>query len=108
MVTKLEHREAEDIVGIATEAGLDGSPHTEDALYYDARDWTNAEEQEARKIQAELGLLKHVAMHRRTEQEYPEKISSGSAGLSRNSRCPCGSGKRYKRCCGKDMQKRRA
>jgi hypothetical protein len=108
LVTKLEHREAEHIVGIATEAGLDGSPHTEDALYYDATDWTDAEEREAREIQDELGLLKNVKMSRGTEQDYPTKVTSSSVGLSRNSRCPCGTGKRYKRCCGREAQKRRA
>ena len=27
----------------------------------------------------------------------------GSNKVGRNSRCPCGSGKKYKRCCGKDV-----
>ena len=107
MVTKLEHRDAEHIVGIATEAGLDGSPHSEDALYYDAREWTDAEEREARAVQDELGLLKNVKMFRGTEHDYPTKAAPSSVGLSRNSRCLCGSGKRYKRCCGRDSQQRR-
>ncbi|MBI3476936.1 MAG: SEC-C domain-containing protein [Acidobacteria bacterium] len=108
MVTKLEHRGAEHIVGIATEVGLDGSPHTEDALYYDATDWTDAEEREARAIQNELGLLKNVKISRGTEHDYPTKVTPSSVGISRNSRCTCGSGKRYKRCCGRDAQKTRA
>ena len=30
-----------------------------------------------------------------------ENIISKSAKIPRNSRCPCGSGKKYKHCCGK-------
>ena len=100
LVTKLEHRDAEHIVGIATEAGLDGSPHSEDALYYNARDWTEPEEAEAKRVQKELGLLTRVTMSRNTEQEYPLAASGSMRGPSRNSPCPCGSRKRYKRCHG--------
>lgn len=100
MVTKLEHRDAEHIVGIATEAGLEGAPHSEDALYYDARDWTEAEATQARRIQKDLGLLRRVTMQRSTEQDYPSEPTRWSGKISRNSRCFCGSGKRYKRCHG--------
>lgn len=31
----------------------------------------------------------------------PPSATETRAGPSRNARCPCGSGKRYKRCCGK-------
>jgi SEC-C motif len=108
MVTKLEHRSAEHIVGIATEAGLDGSPHSEDALYYDARDWTEADERQARQIQGDLGLLERVTMQRSTEQDYPMKPARWSGRISRNSRCFCGSGKRYKRCHGAQGQDAKA
>jgi hypothetical protein len=103
-VTKLEHRDAEHIVGIATEAGLDGAPHSEDAIYYDATSWTEAEEAEARRIQEELGLLKRVTVKRATERDYPAEAAHSSRKISRNSRCPCGSGKRYKRCHGAEAR----
>ncbi len=107
-MVKLEHPDAENIVGIATEAGPDARYRSEDAVYYDAANWTDEENAEARNIQKELGLLKEVKMHRWTEQEYPPQIPNTSLGVSRNSPCPCGSRKRYKRCCGKDAQTRHA
>jgi len=101
MVLKLDRKDAEQIVGIATEAGSTSRYRSEDALYFDATKWTTEEEAEARKVKEHFGLLKDVTMHHRTEQEYPSPIRSSQLGPSRNSPCPCGSGKRYKRCCGK-------
>lgn len=108
MVTKLEHRDADDILGIATEAGLDGAPHSEDALYYDARGWTGAEEAEAGRIQKDLGLLRRVTVQRSTEHDYPSGPARWRGKISRNSPCPCGSGKRYKRCHGSEAQRTKA
>ena len=107
VVTKLEHPGTQHIVGIATESGASNVSRSEDAVYFDARNWTDVEEAEARRTQRELGLLKRVVMQRFTEQEYPLKPPT-RVKLSRNSTCPCGSGKRYKRCCGDNQVPRHA
>ncbi len=108
---KLRYPQAEDIVGIATETGtLD--VRSEDALYYDARVWTEQDRGEAQSLVDDLGLLGDIRQFTGVEHEYPEPAStratvprrtSGSRmkGRDRNSPCPCGSGIKYKRCCGR-------
>jgi uncharacterized protein YecA (UPF0149 family) len=111
MVTKLMYPDAQDIVGIATETGADNEGRSEDAFYFDARDWGDEEQAEAKKLQQELGLLTNVTLHRDVELEYPrvrptpKPAGKGRQrlkmkGRDRNAPCPCGSGKKFKRCCG--------
>ncbi|QOY53276.1 preprotein translocase subunit SecA [Candidatus Sulfurimonas baltica] len=63
-------------------------------------------EQEARKVAEQLELQrKHAAAaiqlsHSDSDDEY------GSKKISRNDTCPCGSGKKYKQCCGKSGPKK--
>lgn len=114
MVTKLRYPEAEHIIGIATEtAGSDG--RSEDVLYLDGRAWTEEDEAEARRLQVELGLLNKATRFERTEYEYPDPcppFSSDSSavtgstrkGRDRNKPCPCGSGRKFKKCCGRSGQ----
>lgn len=104
LVTKLEHPQATDIVGIATEAG-NVSRRSEDLLYLNAADWSPKAEAEARQIQQRLGLLKKVEVTMGREYEYPVDHTGKpkSTVRSRNSPCPCGSGKRFKHCCGKKL-----
>lgn len=54
------------------------------------------EEFEERVIEA-LGQL----IEERKEKERLNKIYSGEVKVGRNDPCPCGSGKKYKKCCGK-------
>jgi hypothetical protein len=115
IVTRLEFPEAEDIVGIATESGR-GVKGSEDAFYYDARVWTEEHEAEARSLQKDLDLLTHVTKFQGTEQEYPmarpsprhppSGFATQAPGFPRKQPCPCGSGKKYKRCCGDDRRQR--
>lgn len=109
LATKLMYPEALDIVGIAAEPGNPGISG-EDALYLDAREWTPELEAEAKSLQTDLGLLTNVTMHSGKEKEYPDtqplKKCDSSTGVQmkgryRNVSCPCGSGKKYKHCCGK-------
>ncbi len=106
-VLKLKFSDAEDIVGLATESGFSPENRSEDLLYYDARDWSRAEQEEARRIQLKFDLLTHVAEWRGREDEYPreERIGPelrGPLTISRNKKCPCKSGKRYGKCHGKE------
>jgi len=107
---KLKYPHVEDVVGIATETGHDAA-RSEDAVYFDARVWTQEDEGEARGLQRDLGLLKDVQMFAGTEKEYPDATSRPGMtaigmplpkmkGRDRNAPCPCGSGRKYKRCCG--------
>jgi hypothetical protein len=112
-VLKLTYPDALHVVGIATELGTDPDK-SEDAVYLDCTEWTAEMEVEARRLQRELDLFTHVKMYRQSENEYPEpnarpKPLHGPRTISRNAKCPCKSGKRYRYCCGKshfDRKKR--
>jgi hypothetical protein len=116
MVAKLKFPEAEDIIGIATESGR-GVKGTEDALYYDARVWTKDDAAEARSLQSDLNLLTEITKVEGTEKEYPVSrpspkqhpsgFTSHVPDFPRKQPCPCGSGKKYKRCCGDDRRQRK-
>lgn len=108
MATKVIFPEALDIVGIATESGLDEF-RSEDAMYLDAHDWTPELQEEAVKIRDELNLLKKTRFHEDKVSEYPDIVSTRSQnvvlpavmkGRDRNAPCPCGSGRKFKKCCG--------
>lgn len=112
-ITKLMYSESLDIVGIATEASPVLAEHrSEDALYFDARNWTEEMQQEASSIQQDIGLLTNLTMHASTVREYPYQperarhtsnapSASRMKGRDRNKPCFCGSGKKLKKCCGK-------
>ena len=104
-VVKMKFPEALDIVGIATESGVANPGRSEDAVYLDTRHWTEANDEKARELQKELGILVNPTQTSGTEPEYPDVNHNQSiAELSKNPRnkpCPCGSGKKYKKCHGR-------
>jgi len=106
-VVKLKYPEATKIIGIATESG-DVEMRSEDLLYLDASEWSAKEMAQAKEIQAELGLLKRTKLGMSREHEYPvdHEGKHRNAVLSRNAKCRCGSGKRFKRCCGEKFFRR--
>ena len=104
-VTKLRFPDALDIVGIATESGLDNGGRSEDSVYFDAREWTDEDEAEAKAIQEKEQILVKPQMFHSRVDEYPAVDVSGRlrAPIPKNPRnkpCPCGSGEKYKRCHG--------
>ena len=111
MRLKLKFPNAKNIVGIATEPGIRNESRSEDAIYYDVREWSAEDEEEAierSKIldyQIEQSSIYHVR-----EDEYPQIVRTDQRAENRrmelpknprNKPCPCGSGKKYKRCHGK-------
>jgi hypothetical protein len=108
MVTKLQFPDALDIIGYATEPGPTAGS-TEDALYFNARDWDDELQAEAQGYRDKLGLLTKFDSFSETVREYPTESIRQSQPLDRgpkrhprsmrNSPCPCGSGKKYKKCC---------
>src|ERR1019366_3491632 len=94
-VAKLEYPDAQDIVGIATEAGTDRANRSEDAIYVDAREWSAEMESNARMLQKELGILTKPARVVEKMQEYPDMPVAGARMKNpRNKPCPCGSGRK--------------
>lgn len=101
-VVKLENPDAETIVGIATETGALNRGRSHDLVLLDGTDWTHQDFEEAREIQEEMGFFKNVRRIEGSEPEYPvERYFGTSKKIGRNERCPCGSGNKYKRCCGR-------
>jgi uncharacterized protein YecA (UPF0149 family) len=110
LTTKLKWPNAEDIVGIATETGMNES-RSEDAVYWDARFWTEDERADAERVATEMGLLRDIRQFAGMEYEYPNRSPQRSSmpvggprvkakGRDRNAPCPCGSGRKTKKCCG--------
>jgi hypothetical protein len=105
MVMKLVYPNAVDILGIATESGFTEEDRSEDALYLNAREWSSELDNEAKRLQDELGLLTNLTMSHGTFREYPIRLrpfeARSMAGKNpRNKPCPCGSGLKFKRCYG--------
>jgi hypothetical protein len=97
-------QDASCVIGIATEPreGPDDS-RSEDLCFLDARVDDEMRE-DARREQEELRIWNDPSKLRRSrwhEEEYPLKSQrSLGKGRSRNEQCPCGSGKKVKKCCG--------
>lgn len=117
MVTKLMYPDAQDIIGIATEAG-NPEEMSEDALYLDARKWSDEQRVEAERMQREWNLLTNLKKSARTVKEYPDvevlpppftfsPQQGRASGYPRKQPCPCGSGEKYKRCCGDERRQRK-
>lgn len=104
LVVKLHFPDAQHIIGIATEP-LDGNEcRSEDFVHLDATEWNEDLDRQARASKRDLGIFTDVKTFAGLEQEYPveEKVVD-RVSVSRNSPCTCGSGKRFKRCCGSGM-----
>jgi hypothetical protein len=99
-IARLEYPDAKDIIGIATEPGLNNDGRSEDAAYLDGREWTPAMEEEAKELQERLGVFRTPKRKNIHLREYPEILPTGMKPKNpRNKKCPCGSGKKYKHCC---------
>lgn len=99
-----QYTNALDVIGIATESGSHTGRRSEDALYFDAREWNDSDEDLARKYQTELGILNAERALAKRIVEYP--VAGATRGhltpvkSPRNRPCPCGSGRKYKFCHG--------
>ncbi len=100
-VVNLKNSDAQDIVGIATETGLENETRSEDVAYFDVSVWTEADRMEAQSIADELRLLAEIRQFEGVEYEFPDVPTKRMKGGDRNRPCPCGSGRKYKRCCGR-------
>lgn len=106
-VLKALRPEAKDIVGVAVDQG----DRSEDAVYLDARTWSDEDQAEALRLQQDLDLLQDdLSGYVIRTEEYPDPPDqvagpmpsevSAMKGRDRNGSCPCGSGRKFKKCCG--------
>ena len=76
MVTKLMWPDAREIVGFASESGQSPTgSRSEDAMYFDARQWTPEMQEEARRLQQQFRILVSADRIEFHEREYP--VSAG-------------------------------
>jgi hypothetical protein len=107
LVARRTHPELRDIVGIATESGIDRTGRSEDSLYLDGRHWTEEMEEEAKEAQTKFHIFEKPNRFEVHAAEYPAPpfeitlpdLSPPQPKHGRNERCDCGSGKKYKHCC---------
>jgi len=106
MVGRLKHPHCEKIMGIAWEPGTE-KRRSHDIVYVDGRSWTADDQAEALELQKQFDVLTGREMYRVHDDEYRPNNQTARGpriapvkGRDRNSSCPCGSGRKYKRCCG--------
>jgi hypothetical protein len=100
MVAKLKFPDAKHIIGIATESGDNRDSRSEDAIYLDATEWSAEMQDAAQGFQSSMGVLTNPTEHRVKAKEYPDVVSREEFLRNpRNKPCPCGSGRKYKKCC---------
>ena len=73
MALKMRRPEAQHIVGIATEPGIETVDRSEDAIYFDARGWTEDDDPQVRNQVERLGILAEYEEFRVHESEYPSE-----------------------------------
>jgi len=104
LVARMKQGDALDVIGIATESGgSDLGQRSEDALYFDARDWDASDDDRARSLQRDLDILVRERVLSKHVVEYPvDQVRSKRLPKNpRNKPCPCGSGSKYKHCHGR-------
>ncbi len=74
-------------------------------MYLDTADWNDDDIKKAKEIKNSLiqaNLLKERNVKMAQVEEYPTiNFDVKMNGKNRNKPCPCGSGKKFKNCCGK-------
>lgn len=71
---------------------------------YDGSAFNDAERELAIEAREKFGLLTKLTRQADVVKEYPDEVpapnvATGFPGTGRNDQCPCGSGRKYKKCC---------
>ena len=99
---KFEHLKT--VVGIAIDAPKYTKTNSEDFILMDCAHWPDDLREHYEKANEGLGFFKsdNLTMQKKTVTEFPIVKKSKGLGrvkVGRNAPCPCGSGKKYKKCC---------
>lgn len=98
-IVKAENPGISHIIGVAHESN-DEHYSSEDFLYFDASEWSLEQQEEAIATKREYEKMGILGQRTSTPHTfYFEKPKM--KGRDRNKPCPCGSGKKFKNCCGK-------
>ena len=101
LVAKFRFPRVKKVVVIATEP-IDAKGRSEDIVSIEfEEDLTSEAVAEAKRLMADERILDDVSLHRekpfRPNARTPQRNKKAKYG--RNEKCPCGSGKKYKKCC---------
>jgi len=102
---KNKQPQLETIVGIAIDAPKFVSEDGEDFILMDCKDWPEERRKYYESMNKDWEFFKSPSLKQReihaTEFVHPtpDPGRAGAAKVGRNDRCPCGSGKKYKKCC---------
>lgn len=91
------------IVGIGIDAPKFSLKNAEDFILFDCSEWTEEERNIYEDENKGFKFFDSRTMKQqfKTIKDFPTQNSSHrNTSVARNSKCPCGSGKKYKRCCG--------
>jgi uncharacterized protein YchJ len=99
-VLKHVYPDALEVVGIATDH-RDADDWSVDYCFVDLRVWSDEDEREAVELQKKLRIFVNLRRSEGVVEEYPSVVIHKAVNAERNKPCPCGSGKKYKHCCGK-------
>jgi hypothetical protein len=102
-VLKSKHKNLRKIIGVAYDAPkYSKSNSSKDFLYFDCGLWDAEKEDHYRAANQDFGFFEQPTRDVGfvNAQEFPDGSDKNvSAKLGRNEKCPCGSGKKFKKCC---------
>lgn len=89
------------IIGIAINAPKYSDLNSEDFILLNCEDWTKEDQEFYEKENEKLNFFKTDKLINRKSyiQKFPTVQNVKVGKIGRNEKCPCGSGKKYKRCC---------
>lgn len=95
---KHRHPNAKDIIGIAGESGLSHIDRSEDLMYFNARLWSNEDENSAAEMHRQRGLVSSSMIIPAEYNERPPEFLDALIRSLYDGPCPCGSGEIYVHC----------
>jgi len=100
-VEKNKRPKSNKIIGLAIDSPKHSKGNSEDFILMDCSNWSKEDREiyeEANKVlkffESENVLVKYERTY-----EFPDKKGPVKIKIGRNEQCPCGSGKKYKKCC---------
>lgn len=101
-VTKNKFPHLKKVIGIAIDAPKFTDANSEDFILLNCEDWSEEEKKEYEELNKGFEFLESPNLNKGVihTNDFPvdDRIIK-PAKIGRNELCPCGSGKKYKKCC---------
>jgi uncharacterized protein YecA (UPF0149 family) len=91
------------VIGIAIDAPKFCEKNSEDFALLDCKNWAEKDQKHFEEKNKLLNFFNtdNLKITFKTAQNFPDPTRKPRK-IGRNEKCPCGSGKKFKRCCGKE------